>query len=444
MVRKLAAVVGGLVLLLASACMKEKPEETSLKKTIKVMFSSESDFNQKYGQYFAAEYPNIEIEVIPMGLVTSEQKWQLIQQQKPDVFFTYMNEFEFLVKNNALVSLEPFLKENSFDLGSLHPGLISALRERGGGQLFALPLTFNSIALIYNKQLFDRYKLEYPRDGMTWTEVMSLAKKFPTDGPEESRVYGLSVGSSYSDNLVELIRYIGQTKGLAYWNAEGDQVTLNTEAWRRIYFEAVELFRSGAIKRTQLSAGVQSANENEFAKGNTAMTLDSYYSVATGLLQASGRAPDQQIKWGIAASPVSDKDGETGIYFASDELTVISAESAQTKEAWAFVQYVNSEEYARIKNQLLPIPPLLARTGSMREFDGNQLDKFAQFKPNSLNYVASDPLKNAFYNVFEKIASGKLDEVLAGKLTVEEAVEQLQVLGQEELMKVRSAAAEKK
>lgn len=49
-------------------------------------------------------------------------------------------------------------------------------------------------ALFYNKDLFDRYGVPYPTNAMTWDDVLALAKRFPTKGEGEGRIYGFGSG----------------------------------------------------------------------------------------------------------------------------------------------------------------------------------------------------------------------------------------------------------
>src|SRR5690606_22701013 len=53
-----------------------------------------------------------------------------------------------------------------------------ALQIEGG--LTALPYSRKLFALYYNKDVFDEHDTPYPRDGMTWDEVLDLAARLPS------------------------------------------------------------------------------------------------------------------------------------------------------------------------------------------------------------------------------------------------------------------------
>jgi multiple sugar transport system substrate-binding protein len=51
------------------------------------------------------------------------------------------------------------------------------------GELFALPFSINYGVTYYNKDIFDKFGVAYPKDGMTWDNAIELGKKLArTDG----------------------------------------------------------------------------------------------------------------------------------------------------------------------------------------------------------------------------------------------------------------------
>jgi multiple sugar transport system substrate-binding protein len=43
--------------------------------------------------------------------------------------------------------------------------------------LYALPFSMNYGMTIYNKDIFDKFGIPYPKDMMTWNEMLDLGKK---------------------------------------------------------------------------------------------------------------------------------------------------------------------------------------------------------------------------------------------------------------------------
>ena len=49
------------------------------------------------------------------------------------------------------------------------------------GKLYGLPSDFSTIALVYNKDMFDKYGVPYPDDTWDWDKFLWAAKKFTKD-----------------------------------------------------------------------------------------------------------------------------------------------------------------------------------------------------------------------------------------------------------------------
>ncbi|WP_051107715.1 ABC transporter substrate-binding protein [Paenibacillus fonticola] len=173
--------------------------------TIKVMYYyDESEFFRDYGTLFVSKFPNINVEVLNMqslenwGSLTDEDIYKFIEEEKPDVLLLGTNQYEKLAGEGKLYALDPLITQDKFDLEGINPSIVKLLRDKGGGSLYGLTPTFNSQALIYNVDLFQKYGIEPPTDSMSWEEVFALANRFSTNGGDQNRVYGFGL-PDYSD-----------------------------------------------------------------------------------------------------------------------------------------------------------------------------------------------------------------------------------------------------
>src|SRR5699024_8042011 len=53
------------------------------------------------------------------------------------------------------------------------------------GQIYMLPISNSGFVMYYNKELFDRFGLGHPWDGMTWDETIALANEFTRNDGEQ-------------------------------------------------------------------------------------------------------------------------------------------------------------------------------------------------------------------------------------------------------------------
>ncbi|NOU90117.1 extracellular solute-binding protein [Paenibacillus sp. LMG 31460] len=63
----------------------------------------------------------------------------------------------------------------------------------------------DTLVLYYNKDIFDKFGISYPRNGMTWDEVYDLAKKLNrTEDGISYRGFGMAAGAMFTVNPLSL------------------------------------------------------------------------------------------------------------------------------------------------------------------------------------------------------------------------------------------------
>ncbi|GAA3402129.1 ABC transporter substrate-binding protein [Paenibacillus hodogayensis] len=78
---------------------------------------------------------------------------------------------------NIQYDITDLVKQHNVDLNRIEPVLLDEVKRTSGGKLYMLPVQNNIQVLFYNKDIFDRFGVGYPRDGMTWDEMLDLSKK---------------------------------------------------------------------------------------------------------------------------------------------------------------------------------------------------------------------------------------------------------------------------
>ncbi len=95
----------------------------------------------------------------------------------PDVMFVSTDNIELLAESNKLADLNTFLaKETDLKASDYYDSMIKRFSKNG--QLLVLPRDVAPIAVVYyNKDIFDKAKLPYPKDDWTWDDLRNVAKK---------------------------------------------------------------------------------------------------------------------------------------------------------------------------------------------------------------------------------------------------------------------------
>ena len=112
----------------------------------------------------------------------------------PDVFWMHSNTAQMYMENDILLDLDPYIeKDETMDLNKYYKGIVD-LYTRADGKHFAIPKDHDTIALLYNKAIFDQYGVDYPTDDWTWEDMYEAAKKITE--ASNGDVYGMAMNTS--------------------------------------------------------------------------------------------------------------------------------------------------------------------------------------------------------------------------------------------------------
>lgn len=104
-----------------------------------------------------------------------------------------------------LNELKDYIDLSSFDEKDLEYGMID-------GKLNAIPIAFNTSTVAFNKDLYDKYNLEYPKN---WDDLFKAAEEFSKDD-----IYVLGMAKKHL--LLMLIAYYEQTTGKNVFDKDGN------------------------------------------------------------------------------------------------------------------------------------------------------------------------------------------------------------------------------
>jgi multiple sugar transport system substrate-binding protein len=428
-----------------------KPLGKDEQATIKVMYYDERSFFSQYGQLFMSKFPNIDLQVSSTtGIFKPNEDYdkaveKFIEAQQPDIIMLHEGQYDKFVGEGKLLDLEAVVKEDKFDLTGIHPGILELLRTKGDGKLHGLAPEFYSRAVFYNKNLFDQYGVTYPKDQMSWDELLSLAKRFPTDGEKDKRVYGLY--EQYEQGVFRMGSDIGHTNGLAYVDAGSMKMTIQTDGWKKAFQTAIDALQSKAIYKPEPGQDMprggsmeEYLKQNLFIAGRAAMTIEGPY-LLNNLKQAKDALKDiTPPNWEVVTMPVDPNHPDSGMGLSVGQIFAINAKSANQRAAWEFIKYISGDEFAKIMSRSQTSGGMLSRTAYVKDKDGHNLEAFYKLKPISGTlYQDYQKLPQTFFQSFQPLAEAELTEVLNNKKTLDAALQNIQTQGQAQLEKSKEA-----
>jgi multiple sugar transport system substrate-binding protein len=307
------------------------------------------------------KYPHITLKEIKKGkgmdysdLIASKTEVDIIYESTS---FTVSSIKKFGLQTD----LQELIKLHNFKLNVFEPNALAhAMSTNSEAKLYGLPFTMNRYALYYNKNLFDRFGVAYPRDGMTWDEVYELAKKM-TRVDAGTTYYGFT---ATPNNLL-----LNNQLSLSPLDLKEDKAAMNTDGWK-LLFDNVRRF--GEIPNNAF------VPTTDAVKGNVAMLLD-----PGAISQATA-----DLDWDLVSIPELPQKPKTGFKPASLSL-FLSSISAHKDEAFKVMAYLVSDEFqTELTKQAIGTP--LANPEVRKSF-GQNLPQWKGKNVNALYYYPDAP-----------------------------------------------------
>jgi ABC-type glycerol-3-phosphate transport system substrate-binding protein len=409
------------MLCLVSGCAAPEPEPL----TLTVRYPSVQSFYKRYGYAFEDKYPHITVQVV------QDPMEQTDDAPGADVVFMHsLPLYSKRIEEGRLKDLTPLMKRDGFPPDTFSPAVLDLLRHASpDGNLYGLAPAYSSDALYYNKSLFRLYGVPEPRNRMTWSEVFELAGRFPKTTDSGKPLYGFQM-NFYKNVALNILLEVGKTEGLSYIDPATYRITMNTEGWRSVWFETVEAFRSGAIRDTG-EGEEEGIAFSPFFRGEAAMMVGSFMDAYN--FDVLSRFPDGSvIDWGMVTVPVSRRHPDLSSAYALHEIYGVSADASHPEEAWELVKFIAADAgNNRFLARNEPNRGLPALTDAIQPVPPHDLTPLYMLEANTAAIIPYLLVDATVSDAFQDVAQKLLDQAIQEEITIEEALEQAELQGQQ-------------
>lgn len=141
------------------------------------------EFDKKYGDSIRKKFPHYTIEYMQYvgegtdvgSLIAANTRW--------DIHFANTGRYEReVITHGAQFDMTELLKKHDVDINRIDPSMTNGVRTSSYG-FYALPVFTDTMAVYYNKDIFEKFGVTHPTDGMNWEELYDLANSLSrTDG----------------------------------------------------------------------------------------------------------------------------------------------------------------------------------------------------------------------------------------------------------------------
>ncbi|MBP5323938.1 MAG: sugar ABC transporter substrate-binding protein [Pseudobutyrivibrio sp.] len=258
--------------------------------------------------------------------------WTLLEAgatggELPDVFWMHSNVAQKYMENDLLLDLtDKIAASDEIDMSNYYEGIVNLYQS--DGKQYAIPKDIDTIALWYNKTIFDEMGVAYPDDTWTWDDFADAAAKLTND---EHWGFALAPGNNQEG-------YYNTIYSMGGYVISDDKKTSGMDDPNSI--KAVKLFTDMiAAGSCPDLATVSETDPNELlCAGKTAMAINGSWMLA-GYRDNEYAAANCDI----AVLPYTNTpDDRVSIYNGLGWAA--AANGKNTDAAWSLIEYLGSKE----------------------------------------------------------------------------------------------------
>lgn len=353
---------------------------------------------------FNEEYPGVTVktDVTPYSEYFTKLQTQASSGTLPDVFWMNGPNFQLYASNDQIEPLTALIDEGEIDPAD-YPAALNELYS-WDGVAYGVPKDYDTVAVFYNKAIFDKAGVDYPSDGWTWDEFHEKAKAI-SDALKSEGVYGTANGLVGGQEVY--YNTILQAGGSII--EDGKSGYDDPKSIEGLQFVADLIADGSSPTLAQLSDTPQN---QWFVNGKSAMFWSGTWSNAE--LLASDILDDIEL----APLPTGEREA-TVIHGLAN---VVSAASDQKEAAQAFQAYLGSEEAATIQAEMGAANP--AFSGTQQAFVDSAPYDLQVFLDEAENWSYPYPVsKNTA--AWNEIEGELLPAAFSGERPVAEVAEEL-------------------
>ena len=398
--KKLLALVLALVMILSLSLAYAEPvtityahfsgsgaQEETLKKMIEI---------------FESKNPDIKVDVQITGYEDYFTKLATTVGggNPPDVFEMNMENFLSYMLRGACADLT-----GKIDTANYSEGTLAAVSSEG--KIYAVPMSFSTCVLFYNKDLFDQAGVAYPTDDWTWADAQAAAEKIKALGDD---IWGYYQPITYNEFYKSI-----KGNGGSVLSEDYSQFTMNTP-------ENVAVLEA-MIARVRGENHVMPTKEELAGRGDWDLFTEGKLGmIITGIWGFPTFAEKCTFDWDIVVEP-GYKTPST-FFFAN--VNCVSPSSDKQEAAAKFVDAMGSDpDIVQLRLDANWELPTIA--------DQSKLSQYIEMTPpanrkavfDSMDYAAAPPALEEQGAVVE-IIDNVLSTLETNDMTAQEALDEIQ------------------
>nr|WP_314766178.1 sugar ABC transporter substrate-binding protein [uncultured Lachnoanaerobaculum sp.] len=371
---------------------------------------SNTEYFKNLFKSFSDKYPNIKCEAVEFASDEFDTSILTQMSAKTDfdiVFNKDIPTINALISQGHIMELDKFMeKDQTFDKKN-YSGLIEQLSI--DGKTYGVPFRKDNTLIFYNKDLFDKAGVEYPKDGMTMEEYEELAQKM-TGGEGNDKVYGAHT-HTWTSNVSQYARRV----------EEFNPVETSTYKELIPYYKTILNMQDKKITQDYGSLKTSNIHYSGVFYNQQAAMLE------IGTWYINMLCENVDFNWGVCALPNDKGEGNDKAVGGVTPVS-IGSYSKHPEAAWEFIKYICGEEGAKV----------LAQNGILPGFSGkavndifDALPESHKGVPNNLSkyidldtYIIEFPMSNKAKEI-DTVINEEHSAIMTGTETPEDGIQHM-------------------
>ena len=275
------------------------------------------------------------------------------------------------------------------------------------GQVYALPVSVDTMAMYYNKDILNANSIARPP--RTWNDFQQMVERITrVDRLGHLQQSAAAIGTSANINRAsDIMQLLLLQSGLPIYDSSQNQIEINNEVGQRAFtFYTDFANKSKSVFTWNLQADY---SIDAFSEGETAVMFNYSYHAPTI------KAKNPRLNFGVAPMPqIADTANTKRVNFAAYWPFTVSSRSQKPAAAWQFIRYITGSNASYILNNAISSPP--ARRDSVIQFQNDPtLGVFAE-----QSLTAATWQRHGGTSV-DSIFNTAIDSIVNGSATVADA-----------------------
>ncbi|MDG5472908.1 ABC transporter substrate-binding protein [Jeotgalibacillus sp. ET6] len=266
---------------------------------------------------FEEKNPDIDVKLeVIADQYMDVMKTRLIGGEGPDVFYLDAFEAPGMIETGVIEPLDEYVTDE-FEVEDFEEPLLDAFKQDDA--TYGFPKDYSTLALFYNKTMFEEAGVEVPT---TWEEMMEVSKALTKDG-----VYGYGVAP-------ELARQYYVAESLGGSVVEDNMANFGSDEVIEALQPVIDQHNVDKTSAQPSEVGASSGGDM-FGQQRAAMVLEGNWNIP----YLEETFPD--LEYGTAEVPTINGEKGTMAYTVA---YVMNAASEKKEASWKLIEYLTGKE----------------------------------------------------------------------------------------------------